>query len=81
MRALELVINMESGLSQGREPGDDGSGWRGRRKKGSPSRKGVEARRFFGSALNKGVAVLEQRLKGNESDYGFLEERIAGLQE
>ncbi|PNP37734.1 hypothetical protein TGAMA5MH_10407 [Trichoderma gamsii] len=29
--ARELVMG-EAGLSQGREPGDDGSGWRGRRK-------------------------------------------------
>lgn len=43
--------------------------------KACPSLKGTELQQgVFGSSLNKGVAVLEQRLKGNESDYGVLEE-------
>lgn len=28
----QKLVMLEAGLSQGREPGDDGSGWRGRRK-------------------------------------------------
>lgn len=52
-------MNMESGLSQGREPGDDGSGWRGRRKKGPVKSKGSCNKAFFRSSLNKGVAVLK----------------------
>lgn len=70
--ARELVTG-EAGLSQGREPGDDGSGWRGRRKSLSESERELQ-QGVFGSSLDKGVAVLEQRLKRNERDYGVLEE-------
>lgn len=43
------LVMLEAGLSQGREPGDDGSGWRGRRKSLSESER--ELNKAFLAAL------------------------------